>query len=140
MRFFIRKRRQTPTVIVVALIDVLIVLVIFLIVTTTFKNQPSFRLALPKSSQAKLAGATNDPPLIVSITTNGQFFLGPDKLPVTLDRLKSELVSRKEKDPELKVAIRADRASSVEYFFNAMDAVKEAGISTVDAFADKAAP
>ena len=53
MRFFVRKRRQTPTVIIVALIDVLIVLLIFLIVTPTFKQQPSLRLALPESSQAQ---------------------------------------------------------------------------------------
>src|SRR5437867_9401256 len=100
MRFFVRKRRQTPTVIIVALIDILIVLLIFLMVTTTFKLQPALRLALPESSQAKKSGANEAPPLVVAITTNGQFFLGADQLPVTLERLKSELVSRKEKDPQ----------------------------------------
>ena len=45
MRFFIRKRKQTPTVIIVALIDILIVLLIFLMVTTTFKQQPALKLA-----------------------------------------------------------------------------------------------
>ena len=57
MRFFIRKRRSTPTIIIVALIDVLIVLLIFLMVTTTFKQQSALKLALPESSQSEKAGA-----------------------------------------------------------------------------------
>jgi len=139
MRFFVRKRRQTPTVIIVALIDILIVLLIFLMVTTTFKLQPALRLALPESSQAKRSGANEAAPLVVAITTNGQFFLGADQLPVTLERLKSELVFRKEKNPGLKVTISADKFAPVGHFFNAMDAVKEAGITTVDASAKEAA-
>lgn len=47
MRFFVRKRRQTPTVIIVALIDVLIVMLIFLMVTTAFKQQPALNLRPP---------------------------------------------------------------------------------------------
>jgi biopolymer transport protein ExbD len=138
MRFFIRKRRQAPTIIIVALIDILIVLLIFLMVTTTFKLQPALRLALPESSQAKKSGANEAAPLVVAITTNGQFFLGAEQLPVTLERLKGELVSRKGKNPALKVAISADKSAPVGQFFKAMDAVKEAGIPTVDAFAKEA--
>ncbi len=41
--------------------DVLIVLLIFLMVTTTFKQQPSLRLALPESSQAQKEGANENP-------------------------------------------------------------------------------
>src|SRR5215469_10524496 len=109
MRFFARKRKQTPTIIIVALIDVLIVLLIFLMVTTTFKQQPALKLVLPESSQAQKAGAQEKAPLIVSIDTKGNMRLGPDSLPVTDERLKSEFVSRAEKDPELKVAISADK-------------------------------
>jgi len=54
-------------VIIVALIDILIVLVIFLVVTTTFKQQPALKLALPESNQAKQSGAKEDAPLMVSI-------------------------------------------------------------------------
>lgn len=139
MRFFVRKRKQTPTVIIVALIDVLIVLLIFLIVTTTFKQQPSLHLALPESTQAQKSGANEAAPLVVAITTNGQFFLGTEGLPITFDRLKTELVTRKEKNPGLRVAISADKGAPVGQFFKAMDAVKEAGIKTVEAFAKEAA-
>ena len=57
MRFYVRKRRQAPSVIIVALIDILIVLLIFLMVTSTFKQQPVLKLALPESSQAQKTGA-----------------------------------------------------------------------------------
>ena len=66
MRFYVRKRRQVPAVIIVALIDVLIVLLIFLMVTTTFKQQPALKLALPESSQAQKSGANESAPLIVT--------------------------------------------------------------------------
>lgn len=135
MRFYIRKRRQTPTVIVVALIDVLIVLVIFLMVTTTFKQQPSVKLILPESSQALKTGASENAPLVVAINPTGQLFLGAEKLPVTIDRLKAELITRKEKNSGLKVAISADKGAPWGQIVKVMDAAKEAGIKAVDAFA-----
>ena len=67
MQFYAHKRRQAPAVIIVALIDILIVLLIFLMVTTTFKQQPALKLALPESSQAQKTGASEAPPVVVSI-------------------------------------------------------------------------
>ena len=84
MRFLIRKRRSTPTVIIVALIDVLVVLLIFLMVTTTFKQQVALKLTLPKSSQAQKSGASENPPLIVSIDPQGLLRLGTEATPVTV--------------------------------------------------------
>src|SRR5512135_2817458 len=98
MRFLVRKRKQTPTVIIVALIDVLIVLLIFLMVTTTFKQQPALRLALPESTQAKKSGAHEEAPLVVSVDAQGSLRLGTDATPVTVDRLRSELQARAQKN------------------------------------------
>jgi biopolymer transport protein ExbD len=134
MRFFVRKRKQTPTVIIVALIDVLIVLLIFLMVTTTFKQQPALRLALPESSQAQKTGASESAPLIVSIDPKGVLRLGTDNLPVTDERLKRELLARTEKDPQLKLAISADKDAPFGMIVKVMDAAKAAKIKTVNAF------
>jgi biopolymer transport protein ExbD len=134
MRFYVRKRKQAPTVIIVALIDVLIVLLIFLMVTTTFKQQPALRLALPESSQAHKTGAEENGPLIVSIDAKGLLRLGPDALPVTDERLKSELLARADKDPHLRLAISADKDAPFGQIVKVMDAAKEAKIGTINAF------
>jgi biopolymer transport protein ExbD len=138
MRFFLRKRKQTPTVIIVALIDVLIVLLIFLMVTTTFKQHPSLRLVLPESSQAQRTGDEGTM-LVVSIDAKGTLRLGTEELPVTEERLKSELVSRVEKEPQLKLAINADKDAPFGQIIKVMDAAKEANIKRVNAFAREVA-
>jgi biopolymer transport protein ExbD len=134
MRFFVRKRRQPPAIIIVALIDILIVLLIFLMVTTTFKQQPSLKLALPESSQAEKTGAHENPPLVVSIDTQGNLRLGQEGKPVTADRLKEELVAAKSKLPELRLAISADKTAPFGQVVRVMDAAKAAGIKVVNAF------
>ncbi len=140
MRFFIRKRRSTPTIIIVALIDVLIVLLIFLMVTTTFKQQAEVKLSLPESRQAEKAGATETPPLVVTIDAKGDLRLGngPEALPVTADRLKEEFISRSTKNPELRLAISADKAAPWGQVVKVWDAAKDAKFKSVSAFAKEA--
>src|SRR5947207_9858848 len=105
MKFYAHKRRQPPAVIIVAMIDILIVLLIFLMVTTTFKQQPALKLALPESSQAQRTGAQESPPLVISVDTTGNLRLGAEATPMTVERLKTELVSRAANTPDLKRAI-----------------------------------
>jgi biopolymer transport protein ExbD len=135
MRFFIRKRRHTPTVIIVALIDVLIVLLIFLIVTTTFKQQPALRLALPESTQAHKTGVNENAPLVVSIDDKGILHLGTDARPVTIDQFQTELVKQAAKNPALQLAISADEKAPFGQIVKVMDAARAAKIKTVNAFA-----
>ncbi|HEX5223186.1 MAG TPA: biopolymer transporter ExbD [Verrucomicrobiae bacterium] len=136
MRFYVRKRKQTPTIIVVALIDVLIVLLIFLMVTTTFKQQPALKLALPESTQAQKTGASEDVPLIVSVDKQGNLRLGTqgEGLPVTVDDFRAKLKEAVEKNPELKLAIRADTEAPFGKIVKLMDATKEAKVKVVNAF------
>src|SRR6266446_5853063 len=108
MRFYVRKRRQAPAIIIVALVDILIVLLIYLMVTTTFKQQPALKLALPESSQAQKTGARENAPLVVSIDAKGKLRFGPKAKPVTVDGLKEELVAAAANTPDLKLAISAD--------------------------------
>jgi len=138
MRFFVRKRRATPTVIIVALIDVLIVLLIFLMVTTTFKQQPALKLALPESSQALKSGAHEDAPLVVSVDAEGNLRVGLDARPVSSDGLKERLQDEATKNPQLKLAISADKAAPFGQIVKIMDAAKESKIKLVNAFTKEA--
>ena len=137
MRFLVRKRRSTPAVIIVALIDVLIVLVIFLMVPPTFKQQSALKLKLPESSQAQKTGANENPPLVVSIDTNGIYYL--DKLPKTYEQLKSELISQAAKNPKLVLAINADEKAPWGKVVKIRDAAAEAKITSLVAYTKEAA-
>jgi biopolymer transport protein ExbD len=140
MSFYVRKRRQPPAVIIVALVDVLIVLLIFLMTTTAFKQQPALKLALPESSQAQKTGASEHPPLVVTIDPEGNLRVGPDEKPVTIDRLKEELTTAAGTDPQMKLAIRADKKAPFGQIVKVMDTAKAAGITTgVNAFTKEAA-
>ncbi len=136
MRFRIRQRRQPPAIIIVALIDILIVLLIFLMVTTTFKQQPALKLALPESSQAIKTGASEQAPLIISIDPQGALRLGADNRPVTLERLREQLVEAVSKNPDIRLAISADKTAPWGQVVKVMDAAKEAKVKTgmVNAF------
>ena len=134
MRFLIRKRRAAPAVIIVALIDVLIVLVIFLLVTTTFKQQPALKLTLPESTQAMRSGANENPPLIVSIEANGVVRYGLAGDVVTLDQLAERLREDVAKNPQLKMAVRADKSAPWGKVVNVMDAANTAHIKLMSAF------
>ncbi len=140
MRFQIRKRRQAPAVIIVALIDVLIVLLIYLMVTTTFKQQPALKLALPDSSQAQKTVARDDAPLVVSIDPQGVFRVGLDAKPVTAERMKEELVAAAAKTPNLQVAISADKQAPFGQIVKVMDAAKDANIKVLSAFTHESKP
>jgi biopolymer transport protein ExbD len=133
MHFFVRKRRPTPSVIIVALIDVLIVLLIFLMVTTTFRQQAALRLALPESTQSQKTGADEHAPFVVSIDAKGVVRIGDD-LPITDERLKEEMITRSKNNPDLRVAINADKDAPFGKIIKVMDAAKEAHIKAVNAF------
>src|SRR5579862_8733493 len=110
MRFYVRKRRQAPAIIIVALVDILIVLLIYLMVTTTFKQQPALKLALPESSQAQKTGARENAPLVIIVDPKGNLRFGPEAKPMTVDRLKEELIKAVANNPDTKIAISADKS------------------------------
>jgi biopolymer transport protein ExbD len=135
MQFSLRKRKQTPTVIIISLIDVLIVVLIFLMVTTTFKQQPSVKLALPES-KAQKSGATENT-LVVTISKQGPLFLKTD--PVTLEALQQKLVDAVRQNPETTLAIRADTDAPWGQVVKVMDAAKAANIKVASAFTKSSA-
>jgi len=132
MRFLVHKRRSAPAVIIVALVDVLIVLLIFLMVTTTFKQQSALKLAIPESSQGQKSGANENPPFIISIDNNGIYFL--EKLPVTYEQFRSELLKQAARNPQLVLAINADEKAPWGKVVKIRDAAAEAKITSLVAY------
>jgi len=129
MRFLTHKHAQPPTIIIVSLIDILIVLLIFLMVTTTFKQQPALKLALPESKQAK-PGSTENSLLITIAPKPPYFYLGAQS--VTFERLQAELQMRSAKTTNLQISIRADTDAPVGQVVKVMDLAKSANIGTAN--------
>ena len=136
MHFFVHKRRSAPAVIIVALVDVLIVLLIFLMVTTTFKQHPSMRLALPESSQAKNAGTSENLVVEVCIDKNGGLSFDQNTNAINLDQLAAKLGDAITNNPQMTLAINADKNAPFYRIVNVMDIVKELKIKSVSASVD----
>jgi biopolymer transport protein ExbD len=120
-------------VIIVSLIDVLLVVLIFLMVTTAFKDTPAFKITLPETSKTASQGATENPPIIVTITTNMPvFYLG--RVPVTLDRLKQEFVTRAKENPKVVIAIRADDQAAYGNVVKVTEAAQSAQVMEIRTF------
>lgn len=135
MQFTTRKRRQAPAVIIISLIDVLIVVLIFLMVTSTFKQQPAVKLALPESKQSKVGA--NENALVVTIPTKGPISL--QTTPVTMEELQKRLTEAVTKNPETSLSIRADTDAPFGQIIKVMDAAKAANIKVVSAFTQSGA-
>jgi biopolymer transport protein ExbD len=129
MQFVAHKRRRPPAVIIVSLIDVLLVVLIFMMVTTTFKKEvpPALKINLPETKAAK-AGATDAKPFIVIVATNSPYLYLDDR-PVTLDRLANEMSAAVKKDPQVRVAIKADRRSPWGEVIKVLDVAKAANVA-----------
>ncbi len=136
MQFITHKRPQTPTIIIISLIDVLLVVLIFLMVTTTAKQQPAVRLALPKSNQPNQNGATENA-LVVTIPKEGPIYLKTD--PVTLDSLERKLTEAVRTNPKTTLAIRADTDAAWGLVVKVVQAANAAHIPVSSAFV-KVAP
>ena len=138
MRFTTQKRKRVPSVIIVSLIDVLLVVLIFLMVTTTAKKvEPALRLNLPQSKEAQ-PGATEAKPFIIQVTTNYPYFFIGDR-PVTLDGLQATLVAAVKKDPQLKVAVKADKQAPFGEIVKVIDASKLAQVGSLNFITEKVA-
>jgi len=132
MRFTTHKRRQTPAVIIISLIDVLIVLLIFLMVTTSFKQTPALKLALPESKQPR-QGTSTDAGMIITVAKNEPRFFIDTKL-VTFQKIEEELRARAAKNPNVVVSIRADTDAPWGQVIRVLDAAKAANVKNINGF------
>ncbi len=137
MQFTPHKRRRTPPVIIVSLIDVLLVVLIFLVVTTTFKREelPQLKLALPTAKKAQ-PGTSDQPPLLVTIATNAPYFYISNRS-VNFDQLQEAFATAAKENPQVAVAIRADRHAPVGEFIKVIDAAKIAQVGSISAITEK---
>ena len=130
--FYTRKRRS-PVIIIVSLIDILAILLIFFIVTTTFKkNLPQLKIALPESKSAA-AAETKEQPVILEVKDEETMQL--DGQPVSIEALAVELRRVNEANPGSGIALQADEGVPFRAIVRIIDALRDAGIRNLPAFA-----
>lgn len=132
MKFYTRKRRA-PNVIIVSLIDILVILLIFFIVTTSFKKGlPQLKIALPESKSAG-KGESVDTPVILEVKDEQTMQL--DGKAVSPGDLAAELRRTNDANPKRGIALQADEGVPFRVIVQIIDALREAGIRNLPAFA-----
>jgi len=132
--FYPKRRRSAPAIIIIALIDVLIVMLTFLMVSTTYRNQPAVKLALPEVADApKTGGTAEKPPFIVTIAAaEPAYYVGTRA--VTEDKLGQELRGAVATDADVHLVLSADRNAPWEKVARALQMARNAQVKHVRAF------
>jgi len=110
------------------------VMLTFLLVSTTYRNQPAVKLALPEVTDApKEGGTAGKPPLVVTIAaTEPAYYVGSRA--VTEDKLGQELRSAVAADAGLNVVLSADRNAPWEKVAKALQMARNAQVKHVRAY------
>jgi len=90
------------------------------------------KLQLPESLQAQKTGANENPPFVVSIDDKGIYYR--EKLPVTFEQLRGELILKASINPQLVLAINADEKAPWGKIVKVRDAAAEAKVKTLVAY------
>ena len=97
----------------------------------------ALNLTLPESSSAVKSGASENPPLLVSMDKTGALLFGLDKVPLTLADLQGQLTAGADKarleKREPKMVIMADQATPWAKIVSVMDAGAKAKIKSISA-------
>lgn len=120
------RRRSSGGVLIdlTPLIDVVFQLLIFFILTTTFENNPSFRVKLPKANNADV----KQEPKAVVVTVTAEGTIEIDGKVVDDAELERRLCNAASSDDSTGVNIRADSATQHQHVVKVMDKAKGCGL------------
>lgn len=126
------RRKPMSEINVVPYIDVTLVLLIIFMVTTPLL-QTGVDVDLPEA-KAKIVEAKKNPPIIVSIDSQGQFYLDAgtrQEAAVSEEEVVLKVSQALQDKPDTPVYIRGDQAVNYGKVVTAMAALKNAGVPSV---------
>jgi biopolymer transport protein ExbD len=112
---------------VTPLLDLAFVLLIIFIITTPLMDK-STGLILPSSKKA--SDAVN-PALVQTVSITKDDVVALNSQTVSLDQLTSSLADKHSTQPEIAVVVRAHRELPVQKLVDALDAIRQAGVTKV---------
>ncbi len=122
---------------VVPYIDVMLVLLVIFMVTAPMLQQ-GVEVEPPQASASPLE-ETDEPPLLISVNREGEYFVNqsdnPDA-PVSLSTVTELVAAAREVDPETPVLVKGDRASNYDNVIRAMVAAQKGGAPKVGLVTD----
>lgn len=105
-------------------VDVLLVLLVIFMVTAPMMVQQSLRVNLPNSKTSDTIDKTT---MSIVITSQGQYLLNGQ--PTDLQNIKSEAKSKYDQNKDTQVIFAADLESKHKYIVEAMDQIRQVGIT-----------
>ena len=129
------RRAYTPMaeINVTPFVDVMLVLLIVFMVTAPMLNQ-GIDVDLPQANNEPLDIDENLATLVVSITSNGEYFLsigatGDDRRPVTLDTVGQQVSSIMNANPSIQVLLEGDTETDWGAMIDLLTTLNQAGVT-----------
>ena len=125
---------------VTPMVDVMLVLlIIFMIVTPLLQDGVNVNIPKDMRDPKEDPNISEDTSVVVSITKDGNFYLGQDKVPLAIDVLGTTIQSEMEgKTPSERIVyVRSDIDVPYEKVVQAIDIIRKQDIDKVGLVADK---
>jgi biopolymer transport protein ExbD len=88
------------------MIDMVFLLLIFFIIASQVIDEKP-QVSVPKASYGKIPEDTTGR-LMISVSKKGEYFLGSDPTPRSIDQVRDQIEMEINADPELRILIRSD--------------------------------
>jgi biopolymer transport protein ExbD len=128
-RFRSEAAEEKPELIIIPMVDVMLFLLAFFVLITGSIIPGLAMKTTPPETIQKSSFKPRREVVTVIIKKDGSFWYGKEKL--TFDQLVRLLKGFKKKNPQVSLAINADRDSSVQSLVNVLDAAQKAGINSI---------
>ncbi|MFI3196700.1 MAG: protein TolR [Methylococcaceae bacterium] len=129
------RRKPMAEINVVPYIDVtLVLLIIFMITTPMLQTGVEVDLPQAESKTVESEGDGNNPPIVISIKEQGQYYIKADTEndePILPEEINARVAALLVNKPKTQVLINADKGVSYGTVVTVMAALKNAGVPTV---------
>ncbi len=129
------RRKPMAEINVVPYIDVtLVLLIIFMITTPMLQTGVEVDLPQAESKTVESEGDGNNPPIVISIKEQGQYYIKADTEndePILPEEINARVAALLINKPKTQVLINADKGVSYGTVVTVMAALKNAGVPTV---------
>lgn len=110
---------------IIPFVDISLVLLIIFLCTSSLIAKAAFPVDLPR---AAAAGEAVESTANIVVASDGSFFLNGNS--VTAEGLRDGIAKAAKADPKVRAAIAADKSVQYEHLIEAIDLVRQGGVST----------